>query len=199
MGSVVKGFGRVVPRVVLDARAEAAALRHTAQTELAHARAELAAERERARSEGLAEGRAQGLAEVAATLASARERTERELEASAPAAITLGRKMAEMIVGRAIALSPETVADIAAAALASCRPTAGTITVRLHPDDVAAATARRDVLLARAPAAAELRLVADDRVARHGCIVETPGGQVDARLETQLDALERALVEGARG
>jgi flagellar biosynthesis/type III secretory pathway protein FliH len=34
---------------------------------------------------------------------------------------------------------------------------------------------------------------ADDRVSRGGCILETPLGIVDARLEVQLAALERAL------
>ena len=203
MGSVIKGYGRVVPAEILDARGEAEALRAAARDEVAQGRAGLAAEREAARRVGLAEGRAQGVAEAAAALAGARARAERALEASVPAAITLGRKMAEMIVGRAVALDPATVADIVAAALESCRPVAGkltgAVTVRLHPDDVAAAAARRDALAGRVPAAAELRLVADDAVARPGCIIETGDGQLDARLETQLAALERALVEGSRG
>jgi flagellar biosynthesis/type III secretory pathway protein FliH len=38
-----------------------------------------------------------------------------------------------------------------------------------------------------------VRFVADDRVARGGCIIETELGVVDARLSTQLDAIERAL------
>jgi len=35
--------------------------------------------------------------------------------------------------------------------------------------------------------------VADASVGRNGCVVETPVGRLDARLQTQLDALERAL------
>jgi flagellar biosynthesis/type III secretory pathway protein FliH len=100
--------------------------------------------------------------------------------------------MAEKIVGRAVALSPETMADIAGEALAACRPGAGTVRVRVHPDDLPAVEARREALATRAPAAA-LELVADETVGRSGCVIETPQGRVDARLETQLAALERAL------
>jgi flagellar biosynthesis/type III secretory pathway protein FliH len=196
VGAVIKRYGRVVPGEVLDARAAAEAVRRAAHDELVQGRATLAAEREAARREGHAEGRAQGAAEIVAELAGARARAQRELTTSAPAAIALGRKMAEMIIARQIALDPAAMADLVAAALASCRPTAGTVTVRLHPDELGPATARRDALAARVPAAAELRFVADVSVGRHGCIVDMPGGQLDARLETQLAALERALLEG---
>ena len=62
-----------------------------------------------------------------------------------------------------------------------------------------AVEARRAALEAGAPAAA-LVLVSDESVGRHGCVIETPRGRVDARLETQLAALERALnAGGVRG
>jgi len=35
--------------------------------------------------------------------------------------------------------------------------------------------------------------VADPAIGRHGCVVETVVGRLDARLDTQLDALEKAL------
>ena len=60
-------------------------------------------------------------------------------------------------------------------------------------------TARRDALAARAPAAAALDLVADESVGRHGCVIETALGRVDARLATQIAALERALRERGYG
>jgi flagellar biosynthesis/type III secretory pathway protein FliH len=41
--------------------------------------------------------------------------------------------------------------------------------------------------------AADVRVAADESVERHGCVVETPVGRLDASLQTQLDALERAL------
>jgi flagellar biosynthesis/type III secretory pathway protein FliH len=38
-----------------------------------------------------------------------------------------------------------------------------------------------------------VRVVDDPAIGRHGCVVETAVGRLDARLQTQLDALERAL------
>jgi type III secretion protein L len=59
--------------------------------------------------------------------------------------------------------------------------------------------ARRDALAARVPGGAALDVVADETVGRHGCIIETAVGRVDARLETQLAALERALLQETHG
>jgi len=196
MGRVVKGH--VVPKLTLDARAEAAALVARARAEAETLRAEAVAAREAARREGFETGRADGLAEAAVALAAARAEAARIIDAAEPVALAVAAKMAEKIVGRAVALAPETMAEIAGEALAACRPGAGSVRVRVHPDDLPAVEARRAALAGRAPAAA-LELVADDAVGRHGCVIETPQGRVDARLETQLAALERALTGGGRG
>lgn len=56
--------------------------------------------------------------------------------------------------------------------------------VRLHPDDA--------VLLEESLGGA-VRINADRSVVLGGCIVDSPGGSLDARFETQLDALRAAL------
>lgn len=197
MGRVVKSFGHVVPKPVLDAHAEAAALLARAQSEADALRADASAVREAARREGFETGRADAVAEAAVALAAARAEAARLVAAAGPTAIALAAKMAEKIVGRAVALAPETMAEIAGQALAACRPGPGAVRVRIHPGDLPAVEARRAALEAGAPAAV-LELVADEAVGRHGCVIETPQGRVDARLETQLAALERALTAGGR-
>ena len=107
--------------------------------------------------------------------------------------------MAEQIVGRAVTLAPDLMTEIVGAALDACRPRGDWVRVRVHPDDAPAVTAHRDRIAGRAPAGAALEIVADDAVGRHGCIIETAVGRVDARLETQLAALERALTEPTHG
>ena len=152
------------------------------------------------RQRALAEqGRAEAGAELAALIADARAHASRLRAASTPAAIALATKMAEQIIGRAVTLAPELMADIAGAALEACRPRGDWVRVRVHPDDGAAVTARRDALVARAPRAAALEIVGDESVGRYGCVIETAVGRVDARLETQLAALERALMEQTHG
>jgi flagellar biosynthesis/type III secretory pathway protein FliH len=199
MGRLVRGLGQIVPKVTLDARAEAADLVAAARAEAAAIRGEAEAAREAARREGLDAGRADGLAEAVVTLAAARTEAARLADLSKVAAIALATKMAEKIVGRAVALAPEVMAEIVGEALAVCRPAAGLVRLRLHPEDLAAVETRRATLIARAPVAAALELLADDTVGRHGCVIETPHGRVDARLESQLAALERALTAGGRG
>jgi flagellar biosynthesis/type III secretory pathway protein FliH len=193
----VKAFGHVVPKPLLDARAEAAALLARAQSEADALRADASAVREAARRDGFEAGRADGVAEAAVALAAAHAEAARLVAAAAPTAIALAAKMAEKIVGRAVALAPDTMAEIAREALAACRPGPGTVRVRIHPDDLPAVEARRAALEGGGPAAT-LELVADEAVGRHGCVIETPQGRVDARLETQQAALERALTGGGR-
>ena len=194
MGRIVSGTGRVVPAAALDAHADgAAALLAAARADADAIRARAAADRDEAMRQGRAAGARGGRRrDGRAAGRSARPRGARLREAATPAAIALATKMAEQIVGRAVALAPEVMADIVGAALDACRPRGDWVRVRVHPDDAAAVTARRDALAGRAPAAAALELVADDAVGRHGCVIETAVGRVDARLETQLAALERA-------
>jgi flagellar biosynthesis/type III secretory pathway protein FliH len=173
VGRIVKGVGGVIPGPVLDARAEAQSVRARARDE--------------------------GRAEAAAVLVAARAEAQRLLAAARPAALSLAVKMAEKIVGRAVALDPAVMAEIVGEALDAARPRAGLLRVRVHPDDLAALAPRREALLARLADGAALELCADESVGRFGCVVETPVGRIDARLETQLAALEAALGGDADG
>jgi flagellar biosynthesis/type III secretory pathway protein FliH len=137
--------------------------------------------------------RESALAEVTTLLVSARAAAEAERAAAKDAALVLARKMAEKIIGRAVALDPAVMGEIAGQALAASRVRGGAVVLRVHPDDWAAVERTRPEWLARIAAGANVRVVADESVGRHGCVVETPVGRLDARLETQLDALERAL------
>jgi flagellar biosynthesis/type III secretory pathway protein FliH len=125
-------------------------------------------------------------AEMVALLARARA------EAKA-AAVVLARKMAERIVGHAVAVDAQVMRDIAGQALAAARPGSGAVLLRVHPEDLASLEGARAEWLAEIGLQAGVKLVADSSIGRYGCIVETAVGRLDARLETQLDALERAL------
>lgn len=172
---------------VLKALGHREAVQAPAVVEGQPAREEAAALFEAARRDGFAEG----LAQAAALVNDARAEAQRALDAGTPAAIALARKMAEKIVGRAVELDPAAMADIAAEALGACRADAGAVRLRVHPADLPALEARRDRLASRLPATS-IALVADPAVGRHGCVIDTPRGRIDARLDTQLAALERA-------
>jgi flagellar biosynthesis/type III secretory pathway protein FliH len=189
MGHVVKGRGHVVRAAVMDARAEAAAI-------LAAARAEAAATHEEARRRGLDEGRAEAAAALVGLLHAGRAEADAMLARVEPAAVAIAARMAEKIVGRAVELDATTMADIAAEAVAACRTREGRVQLRVNPVDLPAVEPARDALAARLGGEATLELVADESVERAGCVVDTPVGRVDARLATQLAALQRALAGG---
>jgi flagellar biosynthesis/type III secretory pathway protein FliH len=110
-------------------------------------------------------------------------------------ALVLARKMAEKIVGHAVALDPEILSDIAVQALAAAKVREGGIVLRVHPEDLATMEASRPKWRARIASQLDVTLLGDVSVGRHGCVVESDAGRVDARLETQLAALEQALRE----
>lgn len=181
MGRLIKTAGRLLPAPMVGAVEQAAELRAEA------------------RRQGYAEGRDAAAAELTETLAAAALAAASVRLQVEPAAMRLaGRlaaRMAEKIVGRAVEVEPDALTAIAAQALAASRARAGLIKLRVNPDDRAALErdeARR-ALLARFEGGVELELVADPAVTRGGCVVETAAVRLDARLETQLAALERAV------
>ena len=133
------------------------------------------------------------LAQVTQLLVAARMTAGEELAAAKDAALVLARKMAEKIVGRAVELDPSIMGEIAGQALAASHVRVGAVVLRVHPDDLAAVEHTRAQWLQRIASTAIVRVVADASVGRDGCVVETPVGRLDARLQTQLDALERAV------
>jgi flagellar biosynthesis/type III secretory pathway protein FliH len=191
MGRLLKGKGYVVPRLVMSAREQAQQV-----LEAAHVAGEL--ERRRAYELGLAEGREAAAAELTETLVRARQEAEQMREASREAAIPIARRMAERIVGRALELHPSLIADIATQALAASRARTGVVTLRVHPLDLLALEEQRARLLTRLPGV-DLTLVGDESISQGGCVVETSSGRLDARLERQLDAIEKALGERMAG
>lgn len=183
---------RVVPGERFDALADAAAIRRAADEEAARVLATARVEAERARAEASAEGRERGLAAVTELLVAARADAARTRRESLADLRALAVRIADKLLGRALALDPAVVVDLTAAALQHAgEPKA--IRVRCHPDDLTLLERGRPRLLERCRSAGALRLEASDDVPRGGCIIESELGIVDARLAVQLDAIERAL------
>lgn len=171
----------VQPAPVFDARLEAERILKQAQ-----------AEAERIRTQAASEGRERGMAAVTELLVAARTAAARAHDLAGVDLRRLAVAIAERILGCELTLRPEAVEDIATQALAAAGA-ATQITIRCHPDDLAALERGRPRLLERCARARAVHFRADDRVARGGCIVETELATIDARLATQLEAIERAL------
>lgn len=68
-----------------------------------------------------------------------------------------------------------------------------TVTLRVEPNQVEAMKQSIHTLLANYPAINYVDVIADRRLTRGGCILETAMGTVDASIDTQLKALENSL------
>lgn len=71
------------------------------------------------------------------------------------------------------------------------------VVVRLHAGDLSVLRAV-GALDATLPSGAAVSWVADKAVELGGCVVETDGGELDARLETQIEKLRKTLVAAHR-
>lgn len=196
-GRIVRSQGRILAGAEVDAHLDAAAIRAAAEEEAARLRVQVQEDRAEARragyEAGFMAGRQEGLASVTELLARARADADAQRVAAQDSAVALARRMAEKIVGQVVTLAPSFLSDMVARALAETRARSGTVVVRLHPQDMDVVSRDRSKLLERVAKGVEVRLLADPGIDRNGCVIDTPVGRMDARLSTQLDALERAL------
>lgn len=190
MSRVIRGGGegpRVVPSEVYDAREEAARIveeaRRAAGALVEEARREADAIRAQARAAGEEEGRARAAADLLRA-AEVRDETLRRAERDV---VALALAAAKRIVGDELALAPDRVGRIVGEVLDRARR-AQRVVVRVAPEDAEAV--RRTIETRGATAVVE----ADASIARGGCVVSTDLGELDARIEVKLAALERALL-----
>ncbi|MDB4971194.1 MAG: putative flagellar assembly protein FliH [Myxococcales bacterium] len=198
MSKVIKsGSGGNVRRAIVDAdvfdaKLEGDRLLSEARAQVERELAQARDEAERIRRKAEAEGRERGLAAVTELLVGARAAAARARAGATAELRTLAVRIAEKILGREIKSDPDAVIDVATAALRHAGEPRELL-FRCAPEDLAALERGKPRLLERSRAAQAVRFVADERVARGGCIIETELGVVDARLSTQLDAIEKAL------
>jgi flagellar biosynthesis/type III secretory pathway protein FliH len=184
--------GARIEAQAFDARARAEALVAAAEEEARRIREAAEADRLRLRAEAEEEGRREGLARAAAALATAAAARDRRLALAEREVAAVAVDVARTIIGRELAQDPGAVAELAARALLAARDRREVV-LRVNPADAEAireAAGRLAAVLSRAPG---LAVREDPGLARGDAIVETEAGRVDARVETQLAALARAL------
>ncbi|MGD0088798.1 MAG: FliH/SctL family protein [Planctomycetota bacterium] len=151
---------------------------------------------------GLAAGREEARRELASALAAvgkmatALQQEANEIrQKSDRHATLLALRIAAKVVGREVAAA-ETVQRMVGVALAQV-PLEPGLSIRLNPQDAAVlAPLRSKMLEVGVELPEEMTLVSDPGIQRGGCIIDSKLGQVDARLETQLAFIERALCGG---
>ena len=122
------------------------------------------------------------------------------IESVEPELVDLSVEIARKLLKRELEQSPDAVLGVVRGALQRVKDKA--IRLRIHPDDLDVVRDARHTFAEIASGAAEMEIVTDRRVGPGGCILETHGGDLDARLETQLDQahdlMAREFAEGRR-
>lgn len=136
----------------------------------------------------------QEIAALAAVVGGVEEARERHFADLEPRVVRLALAIAEKILHRQVALDPGIVVDVVRDGL---RRLAGaeSVTVRLAPEDVDLVKEHGPDLAAGFGDQSRIRVVADPAMPRGGCMIESEAGEVDARLETQLDEVGQRLME----
>ncbi len=192
---VVSSRRNLVKQKVGEARAEAAQIVRAADAIASETAARAEREANELRRAALEQGREQSAAEFTETLANAFSKRDQTLRDIEPEVLKLAVKIAEKIIGRELQTDRKAVADMVATALRNVRQQERLI-IRINPGDLATVEEFK-TSLNHAGRATFLDFEPDPKITSGGCIIESEVGTVDARLETQLKILERALLRQA--
>lgn len=174
--------------IIAEAEEDARKIRERAQKVLS----EVEAVREKAVKEGLAAGEAKGLSQVTEKLLRLEAMREKFYKEAEDEIIKLVMAMAEKVIGKIVEERPDVIRDVVRQALE--RSLGDRITVRVNPKDHKTIMSQnmefKDVL----DRTKRLHFKEDETVAKGGCIVETEVGTIDAQIETQMEAIRKALI-----
>ena len=155
--------------------------------------------------EGYAQGKQEAIAEMKSSMEQAARKAQQTILLAQQQAqeiiigaerqiIDIAMTITRKILVREVDENPMVVLPIVTAALDKVRDQEQ-IKIRIHPEDYdLVLQARRDLQILVGHEQA-LQIVSDQTVSQGGCIIETAYGSVDARIDTQLDTIRKALEE----
>jgi flagellar assembly protein FliH len=173
--------------------------------------AEIEAERERAFREGYEAGGDQARIDVEAQLAASWEQRIEALQADVSNVVTaieaqratlwrqtekdiisFSIEMARKIIKAEIQENPKVIGEVIKHALRRV-VNKEHIRIRISPQDLDDVRAQREDLILVLDGASNVDIVDDRRIDKGGCVIETPAGNIDAKIDTQMDRLVEAL------
>lgn len=188
---------KVLKNQIISAKDEAAQIVEDAENFAAEIRRQAQIDSENLRAEAYRSGTDKAVTEFEQTLLDVREIRERVWRETEQDLLRLAIRLTEKILGREIKSDKLAVADIVATALQNARQQEK-LTVRVNPSDLPVVEKELENLT-RTGRTQYMDFIADPRVSEGGCLIESEVGTIDARLETQLRVLERALLSQSEG
>ncbi|MFB9273612.1 flagellar assembly protein FliH [Cohnella cellulosilytica] len=214
-GRIIADAEHTAEEIVRQAKADAAELKAAAERDAEawwqSRREEDDRAREEASRQGYDEGYRNGANEAEEQLKRQYDERLREAEAIVAQAyqakeaiivegesflVELSCAIAEKIVQRKLSKAPEMSMKLFEKALAR-RKEQGVIVLCVSPSQFAYVQAAKDELALVLDAQAELQVVPDASIKEGGCIVRSAFGSIDARVDTQLEAIREQLLRVA--
>ncbi len=116
------------------------------------------------------------------------------IQEAEPFLIELSVGIAQKIIGKQLSVEPDWTIQLVKKVLAR-KKDHGLITLCVSPSQHAYIQDARDELLLVIDSQAELQIIPDATVQDHGCVVRSAYGSVDARIDTQLQEIKKALLQ----
>ncbi|MEO0815316.1 MAG: FliH/SctL family protein [Myxococcota bacterium] len=191
--------GNIQKKDTIEARSEKhkiLAEAHSARDEIMRVASEEAEDLKRqAHAQGYEEGKAAASEEVQQLIAAITAKF-RKMEAQIEPqlrelAITIARK----ILGKELEFHPDAVVDIVKQALSDKARQRQEVYLRVNPADYQMIRDHKADLIEVLSRCKEIGIREDPDVERHGVVIETDAGSIDAQLETQLAIFERVLMD----
>jgi len=114
-----------------------------------------------------------------------------------PFLLELSTVIAEQIVKQELETSPEKFVELIKQHILRFKEK-DSITVCVHPDDFDFMQTQRSHLVSVVNGETEIKIIPDHSVTAKGCIIRTAFGSVDARIDTQIEEIKKAILEARR-
>lgn len=157
--------------------------------------------REQARSEGYAAGMAEAVSATQALIQKLESQiavSEAEIQSFLneiePQLLKLCVEAVEKVIRHEIKTDPRVVTRAIRTCLRKVKDS-DEVRVRVSPAEVAQVRAERDELLHLAEGVRAINIIDDRRVSPGGCVVESAIGDFDATVETQMERIEKRIME----
>lgn len=126
--------------------------------------------------------------------ANAQKKYQSVLENAEKEIVRMALVIAKKVIGDEIASRTEAVQALVAQTLQKCK-SAETVTVKVSPQDYDAVQQNIDRIIQKSTYSGNIYVTKDLALTRGSCIVETPIGNIDSSIPTQLKSIEEALEE----
>lgn len=108
--------------------------------------------------------------------------------------VQLAMAVARKVISTELTANPEYIIQIVKRAIQKVTDREE-VTVRVNPENLDTVISAQDKLSGSVQGIRKFKVLADNSVTPGGCVIETPNGNVDARIESQLGEIEQALME----